>query len=167
MIFELCSGYLADVYGRLTILKLGGYIGSIGFLIFRFVPYKLKNIFLFITMSGYASQYNVSTIYSPEIFPTKIRATCLGFLFLLNRFPPFFMIYLTIIMGDKVEYISIIFSFLAGYICNYLEETANKPINEEIPEENNFDDKLNDNTSSSDSFKTSLLEFDIISLKSH
>ena len=167
MIFELCSGYLADVYGRLTILKLGGYIGSIGFLIFRFVPYKLKSIFLFITMSGYASQYNVSTIYSPEIFPTKIRATCLGFLFLLNRFPPFFMIYLTIIMGDKVEYISIIFSFLAGYICNYLEETANKPINEEIPEENNFDDKLNDNTSSSDSFKTSLLEFDIISLKSH
>ncbi len=160
MIFELCSGYLADVYGRLTILKLGGYIGSIGFLIFRFVPYKFKSIFLFITMSGYASQYNVSTIYSPEIFPTKIRATCLGFLFLLNRFPPFLMIYLTIIMGDKVEYISIIFSFLAGYICNYFPEENNF-------NENNFDNKLNYNISSSDSYKTSLLEFDVISLKSH
>ena len=167
MIFEFYSGYLADIYGRLPIIKLGGYLGSIGFLIFKFIPNKFKSIFLFVTMSGFASQYNVSTIYAPEIFPTKIRATCVGFLFLLNRLPPFLMIFLTLIMENNVEYVSIILSFLAGYICNYLEETANKPINEEIPEEHNFNENFNDNVYSNDSLKFSLLEFDVISLKSY
>ena len=123
--------------------------------IFAFIGEMI--FFLFVTMSGFASQYNVSTIYAPEIFPTKIRATCIGFLFLLARLSPFLMIFLTLIMENNVEYVSIILSFLAGYICNYLEETANKPINEEIPEEHNFNENFNDNVYSNDSFNSSLI----------
>ena len=78
MVAELSSGYLANIYGRTIILKLGGIIGALGFLGNIFCPYNLKSFLLLISMMGYSSTFNVLYIYYPEIIPSSIRSTVCG-----------------------------------------------------------------------------------------
>ena len=53
MVSELLSGYLSGIYGRTKILKLGGIIGSLGFLGNKFSPNSLKSFFLLIAMMDF------------------------------------------------------------------------------------------------------------------
>ena len=66
---ELLSGYLSDKVGRTTILKIGGIVGSFGFLGNQLSPYGLKSTLLLISMMGFSLTFNVLYIYSPEIIP--------------------------------------------------------------------------------------------------
>ena len=75
MVSELLSGYLSGIIGRTKILKLGGIIGSLGFIGNKFSPIGLKSIFLFIKMMGYSSTFNVLYIYYSDIIPSTIRST--------------------------------------------------------------------------------------------
>lgn len=135
IISELGSGYLADKKGRIWVMKYSAYLGSISFLIYKFVGMKLKSIFVMGAMFGYAAIYNVLGIYVPENFPVFIRAKVTGFLIVLLRFSPMLVPYLTQIFGQNVDYIFIILGFFAGSILNFLDETLGKPIVESIPEE--------------------------------
>lgn len=135
IISELGSGYLADIKGRIVIMKYSTYLGSISLLIYKFVGTNLKSIFVMGSMFGYAAIYNVLGIYVPENFPVYIRGNVTGFLIILLRFSPILVPFLTNILGQNVDYVFISLGFFAGFILNFLEETFGKPTIECIPEE--------------------------------
>ena len=143
-ISELGSGYLADIKGRIWVMKYSAYLGSISFLIYKFVGTNLKSLFVMSSMFGYAAIYNVLGIYIPENFPAYIRGNVTGFIIILLRLAPMNVPFLTNILGQNVDYVFIILGFLAGFILNFLEETLGKPIIESIPEEEeiNLQNKL-------------------------
>ena len=141
---EFGSGYLADIKGRIWVMKYSAYLGSISFLIYKFVGSNIKSLFVMNAMFGYAAIYNVLGIYIPENFPAYIRGNVTGFIIILLRLAPMNVPYLTNILGQNVDYVFIILGFLAGFILNYLEETLGKPLIESIPEEEdiNLQNKL-------------------------
>ena len=143
MISELGSGYLADIKGRIWVMKYSAYLGSISFLIYKFVGINFKSIFVMGSMFGYAAIFNVIGIFTAENFPVFIRANVTGFLIILVRSSPMLVPFLTNILGKNVDYIFIILGFFAGFILNFLDETLGKPIIERIPEEEDEDLKYN------------------------
>ncbi len=148
MISEVISGYLADFYGRVFVLKYGGFLGGIGFAIYKIVPEKLKAILIFFSMFGFAATFNVIYIYTPEIIPISIRGTMCEFLFLLSRFAPFCVPILTELIGHLIDVVFIVFGIFYGFSCFGLEETLGKDLNEEIPEISSFISKDDSNTES-------------------
>ena len=135
VISELGSGYLADIKGRIWVMKYSAYLGSLSLLTYKFVGINLKSIFVMGSMFGYAAIYNVLGIYVPENFPVFIRGNVTGFLIILLRFSPMLVPYLTSTLGQNVDYVFIILGFFAGFILNFSEETFGKPIIDHIPEE--------------------------------
>ena len=93
-------------------MKYSAYLGSISFLIYKFVGMNLKSIFVMGAMFGYAAVYNVIGIYVPENFPVYIRAIVTGFLIIMVRFSPMLVPYLTNNLGQNVDYIFIIYAIL-------------------------------------------------------
>ena len=143
IISEIGSGYLADIKGRIWVMKYSAYLGSISFLIYKFVGMNLKSFFIMGSMFGYAAIYNVLGIYVPENFPVFIRGNVTGFLVILLRFSPMLVPFLTNILDQNVDYVFIILGFFAGFILNFLDETFGKPIIDHIPEESMKISKLN------------------------
>lgn len=135
IISELGSGYLADIKGRIWVMKYSAYLGSMSLLIYKFVGLRLKSFFVMGSMFGYAAIYNVIGIYVPENFPVFIRGIVTGFLIIILRFSPMLVPFLTNILGQNVDYVFIILGFFSGFILNFLEETFGRPIIEYIPEE--------------------------------
>ena len=135
IISEMGSGYLADIKGRIWVMKYSAYLGSISLLTYKFVGINLKSLFVMGSMFGYAAIYNVLGIYVPENFPVFIRGNVTGFLVILLRFSPMLVPFLTNILDQNVDYVFIILGFFAGFILNFLDETFGKPIIEHIPEE--------------------------------
>jgi len=135
IISELGSGYLADIKGRIWVMKYSAYLGSISLLIYKLVGTNLKSIFVMGSLFGYAAIYNVLGIYVPENFPVYIRGNITGFLIIVLRFSPMCVPFLTNILGQNVDFVFISLGFFAGFILNFLEETFRKPLIESIPEE--------------------------------
>ena len=135
MVSELVSGYLADIKGRIWVMKYSVYLGSISFLIYKFVGNNFKSIFVMGAMSGYAAIFNVIGIFTQENFPAFIRGNVTGFLIIFVRCSPMLVPFLTNILGKNVDYIFIILGFFAGFIFIFLDETLGKPNIEQIPEE--------------------------------
>ena len=134
MVAELLSGYLAGIYGRTIILKLGGVIGVLGFLGNKLSLYKLKPLFLLISMMGYSSTFNVLYIYTPEIIPSKIRSTVCGAIYFCGMVAPSFVPFLKTFFVNTFENLFIIFGLSYSIACIYLKETLGKENNDIIPE---------------------------------
>ena len=135
LISELMSGYISDIFGRLIIMKLLSYIGSISFFISLFLNDILKSIFIMIGMLGFAGMFTVSSIYTPEIFAPKLRGTICGFLVLVMRIGPLCVPVLTDILGIGVYYLMALSGIICGILCNFLEESLGKKVEDSIPEE--------------------------------
>lgn len=125
-------------------MKYSSYLGSISFLIYKFVGKNLDSFFIMGSMFGFAAVYNVLGIYVPENFPVFIRGNVTGFLIIIMRFAPMLVPFLTNILGQNVDYVFIILGFFAGFILNFSDENFGKPITENIPEEedNNLKNKF-------------------------
>ena len=141
LISELTAGYISDIYGRLIIMKICSYFGSISFLISLFLNGFLKSTFIMIGMLGIAGCYTVSSVYTPEIFAPKLRGTVCGFLCLLMRVGPLCVPTLTNFLGIGVYFLMVISELFVGILVNFLEETLNRKIVDSIPEENERNDK--------------------------
>jgi MFS family permease len=140
-------GKLADIYGRIKTFKycfIGGTFGFISYLIF---PDYLKFLFIYVSIIGYGGFWNIICIYSPEIFPTKIRNITYSYSSFAGRLLPIMVPILTKIMPGIIDYTFLFSGILSGFIGMTLEETLGKKILDIIPEEieesrNNFQMEL-------------------------
>ena len=146
---ELIAGELADRYGRIKIFKYCFILGTFGFTSYLICPDYLKFIFIYISILGFAGFWNIMTIYSPEIFPTKIRTITFSYSSFAGRVTPMMVPILTKIMPDIIDYTFLISGIISGLLGITLEETLGKKIIDIIPEE--VEEYRN-------SFKTELLE---------
>ena len=141
MLSELISGYAAEIYGRVLVLKYGGFLGGFGFLLYKIVPMEIKAILIFISMFGFSATFNVIYIYTAEILPISIKGSMSEFLFLLSRFAPFCVPILSELIGDYIDFIFILMGISYGIACFGLNETLGKVTTEDIPESNYLNSK--------------------------
>ncbi len=146
---ELVVGELADIYGRITVFKYCFGIGLFGFLSYMICADYLKFLFIYISILGFAGFWNIMTIYSPEIFPTKIRNITFSYASFTGRVTPTMVPILTKIMPSIIDYTFLFTGIISGVLGITLEETLGKKIMDVIPEE--IEDYRN-------SFKMKLLE---------
>jgi len=117
IITELSSGFFADKFGRVLVLKISFFVGGLGFFLYSISNNDfLKVIFLFITSLGICADYNVIYIYTPEIFPTSIRSTVMGNLYLVSRIGALLIPTINSYFPNSPILFAII-QFIALYIC--------------------------------------------------
>ena len=75
------------------------------------------------------------SIYSPEIFPTKIRNITFSYASFAGRLTPMIVPILTKIMPELIDYSFLIAGIISGCLGITLEETLGKKITDIIPEE--------------------------------
>ena len=148
---ELCSelvvGELCDKYGRIKIFKYCFIIGTFGFISYLIVNDYFKFIFIYIAILGFAGFWNIMTIYSPEVFPTKIRNITFSYSSFAGRITPMIVPILTKLMPKIIDYTFLFAGILSGFLGITLEESLGKKIVDVIPEEveqfkNSYKDEL-------------------------
>jgi MFS family permease len=152
LLAELISGYLADKYGRKTILFWSFFIASIGCGLFSLSFHVLISIpLIFIACIGIASGFNVLYIYSAELYPTNIKSLAVAVFFVSNRL---FAAAVPIILNyiNNVVFIIFIFSTISVLIMHLLPETLNTDSGDEVPEMVNKIYENESNISKSDAF---------------
>ena len=138
---ELISGKLADKFGRIKIFLLSCTIGTLGYILYLLSP-SFNFIFIFIAMIGYSGLFNITSIYAPEIYPTKIRNISISYSSFISRLSPICVPILTQTMPNFIDFSFIICGIIAGVIGATLEETLGKKIMDIIPEEENDNIKI-------------------------
>ena len=132
---ELVVGELCDRYGRIKIFKYCFIIGTFGFVTYLIVYDNLKFIFIYISILGFAGFWNIMSIYSPEIFPTKIRNITFSYSSFTGRVAPMLVPILTKVMPQIIDYTFLFSGLVSGFLGITLEETLGKKILDIIPEE--------------------------------
>ena len=163
MISELLSGFMSNIYGRIFIMKYGGFIGTISFILFKLFSEYIKPLLIFISMFGFSAAFNIVYIYTPEILPISIRASICQILFLISRFAPLLIPTLSHIIGDNVDFIFIIIGFSYSFSCFFLKETLNMKSVDDVQDSN---EKINDSVAekiNDDSFSFSYDELSVFS----
>lgn len=134
IIAGVASGYFAEEYGRLIVLKISGFMGGFGFIFFELVENKsLKSLFIFITSFAFSASNNVQYIYSPEVFPTSVRSTVMGFLFLISRLGAVAVGPLSS-MIPGISALFVLFSIGQSVLCFWMEETLDSDLLDDVPE---------------------------------
>ena len=134
LVAELLSGKLADKYGRIKIFILSCIVGTIGYISYLLSP-SYKFFFIFTAMIGYSSIFNTICIYTPEIYPTKIRNIAFSYSTFISKLSPICVPILTELMPNLIDFSFILCGIIAGIIGLNLEETLGKTLIDIIPEE--------------------------------
>ena len=132
---ELVVGELCDRYGRIKIFKYCFIVGTAGFISYLIAADYLKFLFIYISILGFAGFWNIMTIYSPEIFPTKIRNITFSYSSFTGRVTPMLVPILTKIMPEIIDYTFLLAGLISGFLGITLEETLGKKLMDVIPEE--------------------------------
>lgn len=131
---EMLSGYVADEIGRAFVLRFAGLLGGVGFIMYELIQIQsIKTILIFMTSFGFSATFNVIYIYSPEAFPTTIRSTVMGFLYLASRLGALMVPSVSSILSHVAIFFGAL-SILSSYLCFGLEETLGKDIQDDVPE---------------------------------
>jgi len=133
-ICELVSGKLADKFGRIIIFECCCVSGVLGYILYLISP-SFKFFFVFIAMMGFGGIFNVISIYSPEIYPTKIRNITFSYMSFISRLSPICVPIFSQNFPNLINYSFIISAVIAGLITITLEETNGKKLLDIIPEE--------------------------------
>ena len=140
-ICELISGKLADQFGRIIIFECSCVVGVIGYVLYLISP-SFKFLFVFIAMIGFSGIFNVMTIYSPEIYPTKIRNITFSYTSFISRLSPICVPIFTQKFPHFINYSFILSAIIAGLIGITMEETNGKKLLDIIPEEEEENENL-------------------------
>lgn len=135
VISEMCSGILANKFGRVRVTEVLSYMGGFAFIISYFIQRGndfFRSIILFISSFGFSGSLNLLYIYTNELFPMSIKALTFGFMYLMSRAGgvaiPLFLAssYYPIILGGL--------SVSCGYLMGKLPETLGKKLLDDVPE---------------------------------
>ena len=143
LISELVSGELADYCGRISIFLCSCALGIFGYTFYLISPY-FKFFFVFIAMLGFAGIFNVMTIYSPEIYPTKIRNITYSYTNFICRLSPICVPIFSQNFSNIIDYSFILSAVINFVIGMTLEETKGKKLLDIIPEEEEDNENLKD-----------------------
>ena len=138
---ELISGKLADYFGRISIFLFSCFFGIVGYILYLISP-SFKFLFVFISMIGFAGIFNVISIYTPEIYPTKIRNITYSYSYFISRLSPIFVPIFSQNFPKLIDYSFILSATISGLIGITLEETKGKTILDIIPEEEEANENL-------------------------
>ena len=130
----MCSGILANKYGRVRVTEILSYLGGFAFIISYFIQNNkfLLSFVLFLSSFGFAGSLNLLYIYTNELFPMSIKALTFGFMYLMSRAGgvaiPLFLDtnFYPIILGGL--------SVSCGYLMGKLPETLGKKLLDDVPE---------------------------------
>ena len=134
VISEMCSGILANKYGRVRVTEILSYLGGFAFIISFFIQNNkyLLSFILFLSSFGFAGSLNLLYIYTNELFPMSIKALTFGFMYLMSRAGgvaiPLFL---------ETNYYPIILGCLSvscGFFMGKLPETLGKKLLDDVPE---------------------------------
>jgi MFS family permease len=135
VISEMCSGVLANKFGRVRVTEILSYLGGFSFILSYFLDkdYELlKSVILFISSFGFAGSLNLLYIYTNELFPMSIKALTFGFMYFMSRMGgvtvPIFLAtnYYPILLGAL--------SISCGYLMGKLPETLGRKLLDDVPE---------------------------------
>ena len=140
-ICKLISGKLADIFGRIFIFLCCCVIGILGYILYLISP-SFKFLFIFVSMIGFSGIFNITTIYQPEIYPTKIRNITYSYTSFLSRISPIIAPIIFDFFPKFFDFSFIIIAIIPTLIGMTLEETLNKKIIDIIPEEEEDDENL-------------------------
>ena len=143
LLCELVSGKLADYYGRIFIFLCSCVLGILGYIFYLISPY-FKFVFVFIAMIGFAGIFNVTTIYMPEIYPTKIRNITYSYTNFISRLSPISIPIFSQNFPKLINYSFILSAVINFFIGMTLEETKGKKLLDIIPEEEEENENLKD-----------------------
>lgn len=131
---EMASGWICEMYGRMIIMKLLSYIGGVCYIVYFFTDNKLlRSVLMLISSLGLCGTSNILYIYTPEAFPTSIRATSFGFLYLVSRIGAI----LIPIVSKLITFTPLLLgsmAILTALLTYHLEETLGQEMLDEIPE---------------------------------
>jgi MFS family permease len=134
VIAELFSGFCANIFGRVFMIKYLSFAGGIGFLLnFLINSRTIQPFLIFVSSFGFSGALNILYIYTPESFPTSIRAKTFGFLFLISRAAAVVVPVVSNISRHMPLFIAIL-SSLGGWMTCFLEETLGREMVDDIPE---------------------------------
>lgn len=114
IIAEFGSGFLAQKYGRIYIIKVCGYLSAVTFAGFQLFSgsFILKIFFCFWGNFGAAGVFNVVIILQAEIFDVKIRSTALSY----SKLPGYFITIISPFIISIVSYPFFMYAILLGLI---------------------------------------------------
>ena len=141
---ETTFGILADKFGRIKTFQFACILGAVGYTIFLLVPVTLKAVFLFVSMLGFSGLWTVTTIYTPEVYPTKIRNIAFAYSGFISRLSPICVPILSKEFGKLIGIAFVLCGVIPFLIVLFLEETLGKAIMDIIPEELGMNNDEND-----------------------
>lgn len=136
-ISALIAGYLADLLGRKKMLIISVFFAVVPYIL---SPYcnahgyvALETFFLFVACIAIETAFTVIIIYVGEIFPTTIRSTASGLLYLSSRIGAIAAPY-AVFFFSYPQYIVSILLLLSLYSIWHLPETKGKTLPTDIEE---------------------------------
>jgi MFS family permease len=133
---EMLSGYLADHFGRIIVLKICGFMGGFGFIAYESLGHELatlKTILVFVSSFGFSGVFNLLFIYTPELFPTSIRSTVTGSVYFISRVGALMVPSVVALIAGS-NYVFGMISIIGSILCYYMPETLGEDILDDVPE---------------------------------
>ncbi len=135
VISEMCSGILANKYGRVRVTEILSFLGGFSFILSHFIQKDydfLRSVILFISSFGFAGSLNLLYIYTNELFPMSIKALTFGFMYFMSRAGgmcvPIFL------ASNNYPIILGVLSITCGYLMGKLPETLGRKLLDDVPE---------------------------------
>ena len=142
-IAALIAGYLADLLGRKRMLILSVFFAVVPYIL---SPYcnshgyvAMETFFLFVACISIETAFTVIIIYVGEIFPTTIRSTAGGLLYLSSRLGAIASPY-AVFFFEYPQYFVSILLLMSLYSIWHLPETKGRNLQTDV-EENLIDNK--------------------------
>ena len=132
---QIITGIIADVYGRQRCVMYASYLSGIACFVFALASQNniLKLISFMFVLVGSSASNSVLFIFTAEDFPTAIRCTVMGFVFVMSRLAGL-CAYFVVNNITKSELLLALLSCLAGRISELLEDTHELILDDEVPE---------------------------------
>ena len=132
---QIIIGFICDIIGRLKILSYSLYLSGIAYFLFALIPNTnwIKPFAFTLIIISSSSSYTILFIFTSEDFPTSIRCTVMGTMFIILRITA--IISYTFLNSNIFNYVIIAcLCCVSGRLSESLEDTFDIVLDDEVPE---------------------------------